>query len=447
MNLGQMRESLNRKDDELIDLQEKLDKEHKKELAEYETHIERAKNNEVELATLKQQNQELQTEVDELKDAMTRETAQHESAEANLVHLQRMAAQDSNACSEAKVEMEALTIQLEELSEKANSWESRWQMCHQEKEALEAELKTLKNEGSLTSSYDNRRAEMELKDANRQLHVRSDKVKELQAKTNALESQVTDLESKHKVQLDEVHKALLQKDKEIEGLRSAAGKGSFGSGGKTREIGLSEEGDADDDKQALAVLENQNQRLAAEAMELEHTAISQKAENDALKSQLERQLDAFGTLRGELSTVRQRQLDAEARLEKEKADLKREKAELESIVHRLRSEYETHLDQLWKQHEELRGHHEQELDSGRLALDTAQDRLLQNGLSPVSENGFEWVVSERVESESESESEEESRLEFKSPALGRLPPLERPAFFEFMETPRCSGCQSEVIDI
>ncbi|KAI8343162.1 hypothetical protein BC941DRAFT_498255 [Chlamydoabsidia padenii] len=34
-----------------------------------------------------------------------------------------------------------------------------------------------------------------------------------------------------------------------------------------------------------------------------------------------------------------------------------------------------------------------------------------------------------------------------SPSLGLLPPLVKPAFSEFLETPRCSGCQSDAIDI
>jgi chromosome segregation ATPase len=35
----------------------------------------------------------------------------------------------------------------------------------------------------------------------------------------------------------------------------------------------------------------------------------------------------------------------------------------------------------------------------------------------------------------------------KSPSLGLLPPLVKPAFTTFLETPRCSGCQSGAIDI
>jgi chromosome segregation ATPase len=35
----------------------------------------------------------------------------------------------------------------------------------------------------------------------------------------------------------------------------------------------------------------------------------------------------------------------------------------------------------------------------------------------------------------------------KSPSLGLLPPLVKPAFSTFLETPRCSGCQSGAIDI
>lgn len=35
----------------------------------------------------------------------------------------------------------------------------------------------------------------------------------------------------------------------------------------------------------------------------------------------------------------------------------------------------------------------------------------------------------------------------KSPSLGLLPPLVKPAFATFLETPRCSGCQSGAIDI
>ena len=149
-----------------------------------------------------------------------------------------------------------------------------------------------------------------------------------------------------------------------------------------------------------------------------------------LQLRLDRQLEAFNTIRGELTTVRDRQLDNEARLE-------REKRELETTLQRLQAEYKGHLDRLWNQQQNS----QETMETRRAALDEAQVKLMMNGLSPVSENEFEWP------SDDEQAQDEVRERRNMQPAVGKLPPLEKPAFFQFLETPRCSGCQSEVIDI
>ena len=151
-----------------------------------------------------------------------------------------------------------------------------------------------------------------------------------------------------------------------------------------------------------------------------------------LQRRLDRQLEAFNTIRGELSTVRERQLESEARLE-------REKKELEHTIKRLQNEYKGHLDRMWDQQQNS----QETLETRRAALDEAQVKLMMNGLSPVSENEFEWPSEEEHEDDGEKEQQQQQQ----HPAVGKLPPLERPAFFQFLETPRCSGCRSEVIDI
>ncbi|CAO3593178.1 unnamed protein product [Absidia cylindrospora] len=175
-----------------------------------------------------------------------------------------------------------------------------------------------------------------------------------------------------------------------------------------------------------------------------------------LRSRLERQFDAFTTIRGELTTVRDRQLNVELEANKEKKDLIREREGLEHTIERLRNEYQEHLERMWAEHEVIRQHHEEDLTVGRDVLDAAQVKLMQNGLSPVSENGFEWVNSDSENDDDDNDGNNEdsddgatsgNNNNNKTPSVGPLPPLRKPDFFEFLETPRCNGCQSEVIDI
>ncbi|KAI9319922.1 hypothetical protein BX666DRAFT_1345670 [Dichotomocladium elegans] len=162
---------------------------------------------------------------------------------------------------------------------------------------------------------------------------------------------------------------------------------------------------------------------------------SLEAEVEDYKSRLERQLDAFNTIRGELTAVRERQFQSEQRLE-------REKRELETVVQRLQAEYKSHLDRLWKEREDR----EDILDNGRTALDEAQMKLMMNGFSPVSETGFDWQNDESQDGAIDEELVA-AHAPRRIPGVGKLPPRQKPAFFEFLETPRCSGCLSEVIDI
>lgn len=178
-----------------------------------------------------------------------------------------------------------------------------------------------------------------------------------------------------------------------------------------------------------------------------------------LRQRLDRQFNAFSTIRGELTTVRDRQLNVELNAQKEKESLLQERQGLELTIERLRTEYQEHLERMWSQHQAMREHHEEDLSLGREALDSAQVKLMQNGLSPVSENGFEWVNSDSEDDNDDEDGKKEASDDDsddparpllptdKSPLVGQLPPLQKPAFFEFMETPRCSGCQTDVIDI
>ncbi|ORX58928.1 hypothetical protein DM01DRAFT_307417 [Hesseltinella vesiculosa] len=172
-------------------------------------------------------------------------------------------------------------------------------------------------------------------------------------------------------------------------------------------------------------------------------------ENKDLQLRLERQLDAFNTIRGELTTVRERELATEQRLVKEKEGLTLENQRLLATVEQVRQEFQEHLNHMWQQHEAVRQHHEEDLSVGRSALDSAQVKLMQNGLSPVSENGFEWT---NTDSEDDDHGEhvhdaQPGNQGPQTPHVGRLPPLEKPGFIEFAQAPRCSGCVSEVIDI
>ncbi|KAI9274650.1 hypothetical protein BDA99DRAFT_245217 [Phascolomyces articulosus] len=192
--------------------------------------------------------------------------------------------------------------------------------------------------------------------------------------------------------------------------------------------------------EAEAANNNNNNKKDGEHDEKDWQSLYEKRtkELEELQHRLDRQLEAFNTIRGELTTVRDRQLENESRLE-------REKRELETTLQRLQAEYKGHLDQLWNQHQNA----QETLETRRTALDEAQVKLMMNGLSPVSENEFEWPSDEEQAQEEVRERRLQHQQEHhhQQPTVGKLPPLEKPAFFQFLETPRCSGCQSEVIDI
>ncbi|KAH8553731.1 hypothetical protein BGW37DRAFT_486896 [Umbelopsis sp. PMI_123] len=140
------------------------------------------------------------------------------------------------------------------------------------------------------------------------------------------------------------------------------------------------------------------------------------------ENRLARQLDAFNTIRGELTTVRERQLDREDEIE-QKMQSKIDELQLD-----LTDAYEKRK--------------------------LAEDKLAQNGLSPVSERGF-WVSDDgQTDTDLSDDEEALTRNEIstevenhRSPNLGRIPPLQKPRFTEFHHVPQCSGCMSEAFDI
>ncbi|KAI8584516.1 hypothetical protein K450DRAFT_216733 [Umbelopsis ramanniana AG] len=141
------------------------------------------------------------------------------------------------------------------------------------------------------------------------------------------------------------------------------------------------------------------------------------------ESRLERQLGAFNTIRGELTAVRERQLDREDEIEQQM------QAQIDEL----------HLD----------------LTEAFEKRKLAEDKLAQNGLSPVSERGF-WVSDDGQTDTDQSDGDEEELShhqepeavgKHRSPNLGRIPPLQKPRFSEFHHVPQCSGCLSEAFDI
>jgi membrane-associated HD superfamily phosphohydrolase len=191
--------------------------------------------------------------------------------------------------------------------------------------------------------------------------------------------------------------------------------------------------------------EQRIQELREKVRELEDRLAS-TPEKEELENKLQRQFEAFNTIRNELTAQRERQFDSEAKLQKEKSLIDRERQELRVTVEKLRSEYEQQLETMWRQYETMK----EELSLGRSALDAAQVKLMMNGCSPVSENGFDWNNSEHEEEEEEEEQQEEEDVSVGRqlvPEVGKLPPLEKPGLNAFMEVPSCSGCLSDVINI
>jgi chromosome segregation ATPase len=328
-----------------------------------------------------------------------------------------------------------------------------------------------------------------------QLQRRLDETKQLLANrdqnTEALQWQVTDMESSVRYQLDqlngqlkEAQEQVVEKSKQVDQLQqqlaAATATSHLDRQPPSNPLSPTIDTITNGDKEAHSSLSPSDpsppslidSTLTAEAPPPPTTDVSTppssvpereaalEAELKELRQRLERQFDAFSTIRGELTTVRDRQLNVELNAQKEKESLLQERKGLELTIERLRTEYQEHLERMWSQHQAMREHHEEDLSLGREALDSAQVKLMQNGLSPVSENGFEWVNSDSEDDDEEggkkgtedddNDDDEVSKPLLptdKSPLVGQLPPLQKPAFFEFMETPRCSGCQTDVIDI
>ncbi|CAO3635515.1 unnamed protein product [Cunninghamella blakesleeana] len=320
-------------------------------------------------------------------------------------------------------------------------------------------------------------------DETRQLLANNDQNKE------ALQWQVTDMESSVQLELDmlnrelkDTQQQLLEKSLEAEQLQqklslaTTTSLSSLSISGATDEyenisntspktssissaIQTEQSNDHHHQKQHEEKEEDVEKEKEEEKDDKEETNVKLtelENENKELKLRLERQFDAFTTIRGELTTVRERQLNAELDFDKEREQLNNKSKDMEQIIERLKNEYQEHLERMWQQHESIRRHHEEDLTLGRDALDAAQVKLMQNGLSPVSENGFEWANSDDDDDEEGDEegdkndkgkNQNNKSPSTKSPSFGMLPPLKKPAFIEFSETPRCNGCQSEVIDV
>lgn len=167
-------------------------------------------------------------------------------------------------------------------------------------------------------------------------------------------------------------------------------------------------------------LVQQRDEATEKATQLQKQYDEKEMQLQELQSRLDRQLEAFDTIRRELTTVRDRQFESETRLE-------REKRELETTLQRLHAEYKAHLDRMWNDHQAVREQNEETMENGRAALDNAQVKLMMNGLSPVSENGFDWTRSESEEEPEHVPAEEPRQV----PAVGKLPPRQKPDFFEF----------------
>jgi chromosome segregation ATPase len=273
-----------------------------------------------------------------------------------------------------------------------------------------------------------RKLEQQLTEVNRQLHLKERKAEELRKQITGLEvverdyTQLKENYEKKDMQAKELEQQIERLKKEAnEDLADKVAPSE--SDTKIKEL-----------RTQIRQLEDENKLLKTETPEM-----------GELKKQMERQSDAFHTIRSELSIQRKRQFDSESKLEREKNGVQREKKELEINVQRLRKEYEEHLEKIWEEYESMKNHHEENLSLGRSALDAAQVKLMMNGQSPVSENGFDWNNSDNEDEDEEDEEEEHDKKHI--PSVGKLPPLEKPAFFEFMEAPRCSSCQSEIFDI
>ncbi|CAO3639646.1 unnamed protein product [Cunninghamella echinulata] len=440
--------------------------------------------NEDKIKALENQVSVLQEELTELKNKTEEQVKLYDAKVAELVlsnekhgNLERLLEQARYQWMTEQTKVTTLTEEISQLQHQIQTYSTEQQKLRrqldetrqllasndQNKEALQWQVTDMESSVQLEIDMLNR----ELKDAQQQLLEKSLEVEQLQQKlslatTTSLSSlsisgATDDYENisttspksssvSSAIQTEQTNDTIQQQEEEKEKEK------------EKEERKKEEDGDDDDDDSKNVTKEKLS--------ELEK-------ENKELKLRLERQFDAFTTIRGELTTVRDRQLNSELHFDKERDQLKHQTKGLEQIIERLKNEYQEHLERMWQQHESIRRHHEDDLTLGRNALDAAQVKLMQNGLSPVSENGFEWAGSDDDDEEEEEEEDEEggennddddeqgneeehnthdrgkkNKLSStKSPSLGILPPLKKPAFIEFLETPRCNGCQSEVIDV
>lgn len=187
--------------------------------------------------------------------------------------------------------------------------------------------------------------------------------------------------------------------------------------------------DAKKEGEALLASQSTEDELQRVREQLAATEAKHEAEVKQLRTQIEdsesrlaRQLDAFNTIRGELTTVRERQLDREDEIEQQ---------------------MQARIDEL-----------QEDLEEAYEKRKLAEDKLAQNGLSPVSERGF-WVSDDGQTDTDISDGEEysnevqniEAMDHHRRPMLGRVPPLQKPRFSEFHHVPQCNGCISEAFDI
>ncbi|CAO3624361.1 unnamed protein product [Mucor hiemalis] len=369
-------------------------------------------------------------EIEALSKKNESEVAEYRNAPKND-DLQAKLEQLENELSAKDKETKKLRGQLK-LSKNQNSnqlkdVESKLKNQEAELEEYRKKIATLEEGASPTSkakSASERKTEIQLNEVKRQLQTRDKKLEMLQQEVDKLRA-VETISQKLKDELD-------IREQRVSELEAAVKKAK-------------EEATEDAADKALDPNESEAKikELRDRVRELE-VQVKDTPEASDLKSRLQRQFEAFNTLRSEISTQRERQFDSEAKLEKDKSTLERERVELELTVQRLKDEYETHLEKMWRQYESMREHHEEDLSAGRSALDSAQVKLMMNGYSPVSENGFQWT-----NTDDEEEEDEGGAVIVKKhvPAVGKLPPLEKPAFAEFLEIPRCGACQSEVIEI
>jgi chromosome segregation ATPase len=293
-----------------------------------------------------------------------------------IVELQHHLEQANTQASKYKVDYEHTHSERDELSQTVNEHATSLARCHQDLNSLQEHVSSL---------------ESDLEAANNDLSQTKNKLlmlsKEREERENKLEK---DMEA--------TLSALNNARSEIADLT--------GQLSKARQINAAQEAAAANEQKAT--------------IQEEHEVVIQQlqAQIEESESRLARQLDAFNTIRGELTIVRERQLDREDEIEQ------RMQAQIDELQESLNEAYEKRK--------------------------MAEDKLQQAGLSPVSERGF-WVSDDGMSDSEGSEEVEDNNLAKepidRSPVLGRIPPLQKPRFSEFHHVPQCNGCLSEAFDV